>query len=239
MIYNCLLVDDEPYALELLTHHIQRFDDFNIVAACRNTDDALQVLNKAQIDLIFLDIRMPGKDGIRFLSELDQPPKVILSTAYREYALDGYELGVVDYLLKPISFVRFTKAIEKFRAAFNPPAKEQATQAGQSPAIRIKSGYEQYKIYPDEISFLESRREYIRISFREANPVLVRATMQQILGYLPAGKFVQVHKSYIVPIAAITHLSTQHVHLGMLKIPLGRTYKKMVESSMLGLPDAM
>jgi two-component system LytT family response regulator len=237
MIFKCLLVDDEPYALELLAHHIQRFDDFMIVATCRDTDDALQVLNREKIDLMFLDIRMPGKDGIRFLSGLEYPPKVILSTAYREYALDGYELGVVDYLLKPISFVRFTKAIEKFRAGFNPPVRDNILQAGQSAAVIIKSGYEQYKIYPDDITFLESRREYIRIAFQNTAPVMVRATMQQILGYLPPGKFVQVHKSYIVPVKTITHLSTQYVHLGLLKIPLGRTYKKMVEAAMLGLPE--
>lgn len=237
MKFSCLLVDDEPYALELLAHHIQRLDDFEILATCRNTDEAQKILRREKIDLMFLDIRMPGKDGIRFLSELEHPPKVILSTAYRDYALDGYELGVIDYLLKPVSFIRFMKAIEKFKATTVVQAKDIApeTAAVQTPAIIIKSGYEQYKINPDEITWLESRREYMRIVLRDTPPVMVRATMQQMLGYLPEGRFVQVHKSYIVPVKDITHLSTQYVHLGKNKISLGRTYKKMVEAAMYDL----
>ena len=236
MTYNCLLVDDEPFALELLEHHIARVDNFRVVAACRNTEDAFKILAAHTIDLMFLDIRMPGKDGIRFLSELKQPPQVILTTAYRDYALDGYDLGAIDYLLKPISFVRFSKAVEKFLALRQPAWKIPEAPSAGNTTILLKSGHEQHVIEPQDILLLESRREYIRILLKQQQPILIRATVQQMIGYLPPGQFIQVHKSYIVPLKNITAINARSIQLGSQSVPFGRTYKKSVEQA-LGRQD--
>lgn len=224
MSFNCVLIDDEPYALELLAHHVHRIDDLVVVGKGRDTEEAARLLQQQRVDLMFLDIKMPGGDGIRFLSGLAHPPAAILTTAYRDYALEGYELGVVDYLLKPISFVRFTKAVDKFRA-FRQGTGAKQTDAG---VVVIKSGYELYKVRLDEIVLLESRREYVRIVLASGAPLMVRASMQSMLQHLGPG-FVQVHKSYIVPVRRITALGADSLQLGEIRIPVGRTYKKSAE----------
>lgn len=219
---NCLLVDDEPYALELLCKYIADFKDLAVIAQCRSVQEAVPVLQAEQVDLLFLDVKMPKVTGIEFLETVHRVPEVVLTTAYREYALQAYDLGVLDYLLKPISFIRFAKAIERFKE------KRADIDAGDimSRPIVFKSGFEYHKIIPADILYVQSVKEYVSIVCNSSK-YLVRSSMGDILHRLPADKFVQVHKSYIVPLGGIITVTSSEVILSAAcKIPLGRLFGK-------------
>lgn len=219
---NCLLVDDEPYALELLSKYIAEFKDMHVIASCRNVREAIPFLQSERIDLLFLDVKMPQVNGIDFLQQMQHLPDVILTTAYREYAVQAYDFGVLDYLLKPISFVRFAKGVERYKQKHNGDVNRM-----QSPIV-FKSGFEYHKIIPADIQYIQSAKEYVSI-FCKSNKYLVRSTMGDILQQLPADNFIQVHKSYIVPVANIISVaSTEVVLTGDVKLPVGRSFIKTV-----------
>ncbi len=223
---KCLIVDDEPFAIELIEKHISAFEDMQVVATCKDVVEAVNVLQAHQVDLMFLDVRMPEITGIEFLENTQDPPQVILTTAYREYAVQAYEFGVLDYLVKPISFMRFAKAVERYR------------QLNQSPKadimgvpVVVKSGADYHKILPKNIKYIKSAREYVSIQCSKAQ-YLVRSSMTEILEELPQGFFVQVHKSYIVPVGDITSITSSDVILADdSKIPLGRSYADAVKKN--------
>lgn len=221
---NCLLIDDEPYALELLRKYIAEFNDMHVVASCRGVQEAIPVLQAEQVDLLFLDVKMPGVTGIDFIREASHLPEIILTTAYREYALDAYELGVLDYLLKPVSFVRFAKAIERYKE------KYAARQDIMKKAIVFKSGFEYHKVLPEDILYIQSIKEYMSVVCKD-NKYLVRCTMKDMLQQLPDNHFIQVHKSYIVPAMQIESvLSSEIVLANSERIPLGRAFSRQVKA---------
>ena len=221
---NCLIVDDEPYAIDLIAHHLSSFEDMTVVAGCGNVHEAIKGLHSSKIDLMFLDINMPDIDGVSFLKNLQHPPAVIFTTAYREHALEAFELGVVDYLLKPVSFLRFAKAIDRYRAL---KQENDSVPAMKRPMI-IKSGYEYIKIVPDDILYIQSKKDYAEIVTADKK-VLTRTTMKQLVDQLPEGSFMQVHKSYIVPVSKVSSISANTVSLAGIKIPVGRSYIAMIK----------
>lgn len=220
---RCVIVDDEPYAIELLEKHIQAFDDIEVAAKCKNVMEAVAVIQSEQVDLLLLDVRMPEITGIEFLENTANPPGVIFTTAYREYAVQAFEFGVLDYLVKPISFMRFAKAIERYRQV-----AVAGNHAAMNEPIVVKSGTEYHKVLPSDIIYINSAREYISIKCTNEQ-YLVRSSMNDILEQLPRNAFVQVHKSYIVPVGDIRSVTSSEVVLkGGEKVPLGKSFADVV-----------
>lgn len=231
----CLIVDDEPLAVKLISSHIQQIGTMEIVASCKNALQALEILRNEQVDLMFLDIRMPQINGLDFLRTLNHPPKVILTTAYREYALEGFELDVVDYLLKPITFERFIKSVNKYFERIEKPLLLHTT-AMPVPAesfILVRDNKTNFKIFLNDILYIEAFGEYMKIHTPE-KVHLSRETMHELEEKLPRMHFLRVHKSFIVPVQKITAFSTYSVYIQKLEIPVGRSYKDTVSKVLAG-----
>ena len=226
---KCLLVDDEPLALEVIESHLSKFDDFEISAKCSNAVNALEILQKKKIDLIFLDIQMPEITGLEFLNTLTNPPKVILTTAHRKYALDGYEYNVVDYLLKPISFERFLKAINKYyKSGTNDfTVASNTSESIDENYIYVKENKKAVKIFLDDILFIESMKDYVTI-FTKDKKVITKATITSFEEKLLPEKFIRIHRSYIVSKKYITAFTASSVEIGKKELTIGRSYKNSV-----------
>jgi len=226
MKVRCLLVDDEPLAIELLENHLKHFDNFEIVASCSNAIHALHILSTNTIDLLFLDIHMPQLSGIDFLKTLKKPPHTILTTAYREFAVESYDLEVTDYLLKPITFDRFFKAIERFLRHNSNPGKIVAVdQTPTASFIMLKSGIKHYKINVATILYIESIKDYIKVSTTE-NELIIKYKISDIETKLHNQGFLRVHRSFIVNKEEITSFSSLVIWVGQREIPIGPMYKK-------------
>ena len=172
---RCLLVDDESPAIELIESHIKKLDDFYIVVSCHSAIEAFELIKKEEIDLLFLDIEMPVLKGLDFLKTLKNPPKVIITTAYREYAIEGYDLDIIDYLLKPISFQRFVKAIDRYYERIQIPVKSQLEQKSDKLFFYVNVNKKQIKIIFDEVLYIESLKDYIRIHTTNQRLVLKKS----------------------------------------------------------------
>ncbi|MBB6501754.1 LytR/AlgR family response regulator transcription factor [Pedobacter cryoconitis] len=230
MKVKCLLVDDEPLAIELLETHLGHFDNFEVVATCSNAVEALSILSNNAIDLLFLDIQMPQLSGIDFLKMIKKPPQTIFTTAYREFALESYDLEIVDYLLKPITFDRFFKAIERYLRQNYKPVNIAAT-APEIPFIILKSGVKNYKINVADIIYIESIRDYIKVSTTE-NELTIKYKISSIEIELQNHRFLRVHRSFIVNTEKITSFSPSIVELGKKEIPIGPLYKQSVDAAL-------
>lgn len=231
MKIRCIAVDDEPLALRVIESHIEKLQDVELIAKCSNAIEAFEVLKNKKIDLVFLDIQMPELTGLDFLKTLQNPPHVIFTTAYRNYAIDAFDLDVLDYLLKPISFERFLKSINKFynrKKESITSIKENATSDQViSGFIYIKKGKSMIKILVNNIIYIESLKDYVKIHTKEQTYV----TKQQIGVFeeiLPEEKFLRIHKSFIVSLDCITSFSPSKVEIGKTILPIGRTYKSLV-----------
>jgi two-component system LytT family response regulator len=225
---RCLLVDDEPLAIALLDKHIGQLDFMEVTGRCPNAMKALEALNKTEIDLMFLDIRMPAVSGIDFLKTLRHPPKVVITTAYREYALDGYDLDIVDYLLKPITFDRFFKAVERYLRNDGQPTTITAQVLSAEPAeIYIKSGYKNIKVYPDDILYLESIKDYVKIH-TAGSFIMTKYRISDMEARLNDKGFLRVHRSFIVNPKNITAFTASDIEIGKVEIPIGESYKAFV-----------
>lgn len=226
---KCLLIDDEPLALEVIESHLSKFEDFEIAAKCDNAIKALEILQKKNIDLIFLDIQMPEITGLEFLNTLNNPPKVILTTAHRKYALEGYEHDVIDYLLKPISFERFLKAINKYyKSATNDfTIVSNAGESTDDNYIYVKENKKAVKIFLDDILFIESMKDYVTI-FAKDKKVITKATITSLEEKLPPEKFIRIHRSYIASKKHISAFTASSVEIGKKELTIGRSYKNSV-----------
>lgn len=223
---RCLIVDDEPLARQLVRSHLEQVARLELVATCKNALEAFEVLKTEQIDLIFLDIQMPMLTGIEFLKSLANPPKVIFTTAYREYALEGYELDVVDYLMKPIPFNRFFKAINKYFALVAVPETPLPPLSETPDFIYVKSNKKTYLLRFSEILYLESLKDYVRIHTSDQR-VVTKEKISEFEKQLP-DDFLRVHRSYIVNTAAITAFSSNEIEIRDIEIPIGISYKQQV-----------
>jgi len=229
---NCIIADDEPLARDVIKRHISQLERLHIVATCANGLEAFTAIKNTQADLLFLDIQMPNLTGIELLRTVKNPPAVILTTAYPEFALEGYELNVIDYLLKPVSFERFLKAIDKYETWVNPGSQSnivvQQTLADRiEPFIYVKADKKMVKIFLKDILYIEGLKDYIKIH-TTGNEVITYQSLTYFTEKLPAGFFMRVHRSYIVALAHINSFSAIEINIGDAAIPIGTTYAREV-----------
>jgi DNA-binding LytR/AlgR family response regulator len=222
---NCIAVDDEPLALELLEDNIKRIPFLNLVQKCSNAFEAIEALQKGTVDLIFLDIEMPNLTGISFIKSLKDKPMVIFITAYEKYALAGFELDVLDYLLKPVPFDRFLKAVNKACEYFNFIKQPDIKQDNQTSPdyIFVKADYKIIKIFINDILYVEGLKDYIKI-FCGGKPVLTLSSLKAIEARLSPDKFVRVHKSFIVAVSKIESIGKSRIKIGEADIPVSDNY---------------
>ncbi|RZM18337.1 MAG: response regulator transcription factor [Pedobacter sp.] len=228
---RCIAIDDEPLALELLQDNISKVPFLQLVAACDNAMDAMRIIEQEKVDLIFLDIQMPGLTGLQFIQSMTVKPMIILVTAYEKYALQGFNLDVTDYLVKPVSLDRFIKACNKAREMFElrSPVKESSTPA-TADYFFVNVEYSLVKITRTEVLYVEGLKDYVRIHLtHNQKPVVTRMPMKSIEEQLPAPAFIRVHKSYIVAVAQITSIRKMSVFLGELELPIGESYKDGID----------
>lgn len=227
MKLRCLLIDDEPPALKVLLSHISHVNGLEVVGQCKNAIEALELLQQKAIDLIFLDIRMPKILGTDFLRTLTHPPKIIFVTAYDTYAVEGYDLDAVDYLVKPVSFERFLKAVTKVKRLLDnetaPPAEN--LKSNPEPFVYLKVDRNMQKIFINEIVYLESWQHYIKLFLTGGKHLLVKETITSMENLLSVHRFVRVHRSYIVSMDKISGYNGFSVQLDGTEIPIGRLYK--------------
>jgi len=233
MKLNCLIIDDEPVARKGMEEYVREVEFLNLVAQCENPLKAAPYLEKGAIDLIFLDIRMPKLSGIEFLKTLRDPPMVIFTTAYSEYALEGYSLNVMDYLMKPISFERFLKAANKALDFYwlQHQAESQKEPAPDYFFIKCDTKFE--KVYYEEVLYIEALQNYVTI--RTADRKLITyMTISGLETQLPKEKFIRVHKSYVVSLSKIKAIEGNEIVINTIKIPISRNLKEDVMNRILG-----
>ena len=226
---HCLVVDDEPLAIEVIASHIGKMESLELTASCRNAVEAFEILKSKKIDLLFLDIQMPGMKGTDFLKTLRNPPKVIFTTAYREYAIESYELDVVDYLLKPISFERFFKAVTKYFQA-NPGEilvyKDRNGNINSS-YVYVRANKKVHKVMLSDILFIESIKDYLTIHTKARN-ITARHTITSFEERLPETDFIRIHRSFVVSMNQITGFTANTIEIGDKELPIGRNYRQSV-----------
>lgn len=229
MSLTCVIVDDEPLARNLLTEYVRKIPYLELVAVCANPLAALEVLRSQPVDLLFLDIQMPEITGLTLLKVLQQKPLVVLTTAYSEYALESYELDVVDYLLKPITFDRFLRAVEKAserkNTAMPPAAPELKGKDVPAPYIFVKDGTKLVKIRLSDILYVEGLKDYVAIHTRHQKIVTLQR-LKNLETQLSADLFIRIHHSYIVSIEGIDTIHKDKVQVGKVLLPISDTYRK-------------
>ena len=230
MKIRCLLVDDEPLALEVLQSHISNSNGLEVAGICKNALEALDILHKKQVDLIFLDIKMPTLLGTDFLKSLSNPPKVIFVTAYREFAMDGFELDAIDYLLKPVSFEKFLKALSKVKRLMGHDYIIQAEESRKNPEafVYMKVDKSMQKVFVNEILYVESRRDYVKVFLSTGKSFLAKQSISSMINLLSEQSFLRVHRSFLVSVDRITGYNNNDIQLGSLEIPIGKLYKQQV-----------
>jgi len=223
---RCLAIDDEELALELLEDNIKQVPYLELAGKCSNALEALKFLQQHSVDLIFLDIQMPGLTGLQFIQSLTQKPMIILVTAYESFALEGFNLDVVDYLVKPVALDRFIKACNKAFELYNLKAKRGSSEEIIPDYFFVNVEYSMVKIEFADIKWIEGLKDYIRIVLKSTSkPVITRMSMKSLEEQLPSLKFIRVHKSYIISIAAITSVRKNSVFIGPEEIPVGDNFK--------------
>ena len=231
---NCLIVDDEELARNLVENYISRLPHLTIVGKCSNPFEAMQVLQDHQVDLMFLDIQMPELTGVEFLRTLTQKPLVIFTTAYKEFALEGFELDVVDYLIKPFRFERFLQAINKAGKLLKTSNNESSNKPSDAPVeekqkdyLLVKSDFKVFRIFYKDILYIESMKEYVAYH-TVSGRTLSLGSLKNLELELPSEQFMRIHKSFIANINCISTLEGNMVHIKDNKLPIGSTYRDKV-----------
>lgn len=227
---KCIAIDDEPFALQLLKDYISQVPYLELVALCEDVFEANKVLQQQEIDLVFTDIQMPRLTGLQFIQSLTERPMFILITAYEKFALEGFNLNVVDYLLKPVELSRFLLACNKAWELYQ--LKKTAKHSPETPAAYffVNVEYRQVKVIFKDIIWIEGLKDYIKINLRPpAKPLLVRMSMKGVEEELPSSQFIRIHKSYIVSIDSITSVRKSSVFIDQLELPVGETYQNVIE----------
>nr|WP_321407555.1 LytTR family DNA-binding domain-containing protein [uncultured Carboxylicivirga sp.] len=228
-VINCLIVDDESAARDVLESHLSKIDQIKVVALCKNALEAFQRLTNQSIDLIFLDINMPEISGLDFAKAINRNCRVIFTTAYREYAIDGFDLKAVDYLLKPIAFDRLLQSVQKYldeTPQIHITSMEEI-QSETNDFIFVRSDRKMVKISFNEILFIESLSDYIRIHLTDQT-ITTRETISNIEAKLPTANFIRTHRSFIVAIQHIKAFTHETVEIANHEIPISRSYKNEV-----------
>lgn len=225
---KCIIVEDETLAQDVIRNHLARIDQLELVGVYRNAREAMEALDKQEVDVMFLDIRLPGMSGLHFLRSLSDPPLVVLTTAYAEYALESYEFNVIDYLLKPISFERFSKAVNKLLDG------RLYSLAGKEPPppgdhIFIKSNSKFFRVNFSEILYVQGMKDYLKVHTPDYT-LITHQTMNDLEKTLPTRQFIRVHRSYLVAVRHIKTIYGNSIELGKETIPIGLNYKETVMS---------
>ena len=228
---TCIAIDDEPLALKLLEDNIIKIPFLTLSASCRNAFEAMKVLQEKPVDLIFIDIQMPGLTGLQFISSLENKPLVIFITAYKQYALESYDLAVVDYLVKPVSLDRFVKACNRAKELHEmKTAKQQLSIPVQADYFFLNADYSQVKIMFNDIVWMEGLRDYIKIYLKSSSkPLLFRTSLKAIEPELPPLKFIRIHKSFIVSIESISSVRKNSLFINEMELPIGETFREAVD----------
>jgi DNA-binding LytR/AlgR family response regulator len=227
---NCILIDDEKPALELLEDNIKQIPYLNIVACCRKPIQILEVLKSQQVDLMFLDIQMPGINGLDLIRSLSNPPMVILVTAYGEHALDGFNLDVVDYLVKPVPFSRLLKAVQKAHGLFQLRQPQGRPAAPENDHVFVNANYSLVKIRIPDITYIEGMKDYVRINIADGKPVITRMGLKNIEERLGNERFMRIHKSYIIALDKIESVQKMQLMVAGTEIPIGEGYRPALQS---------
>lgn len=228
-VITCLIVDDEPMAREVLQNHLAKVDNIKVIASCKNALEAFKCLSSSDIDLIFLDINMPEISGLDFAKAINDHQKVIFTTAYREYAVEGFDLRAVDYLLKPIAFDRLLQSIHKYMNEQPTIIKSEAIlqEEERNDFFFVRSDRKMIKIDFDQIKYIESISDYIKIHL-QTQSVVTRETISNIEAKLPKKEFIRTHRSYIVAIHMIESFTNEYIEIDRKTIPISRNYKSEV-----------
>ena len=220
--YTCLIIDDEPLAIKVIQEHLENFrEQFECVGSYTKPIEAMPLLNKGDIDILFLDINMPSISGIEFLKAIPNQPYVIFTTAYREYAVDAFDLNALDYLVKPISTGRFLKAVNKFLSM------EQTQPTQRKEIIHIKADKKNYNIPAETILYIEGVDNYIKIK-TTTNSLICYDSLSNLEKELPAEIFIRIHRSFIININQIDHYTSSYIKLDERRFTIGRNYKEQV-----------
>jgi two-component system, LytTR family, response regulator len=223
---RCLAIDDEPLALELLEDNISQVPFLQLAGKCSNAIEAMQFLKEQSVDLIFLDIQMPGLTGLQFIQSLTQKPMIILVTAYEKFALDGFNLDVVDYLVKPVPLDRFIRACNKAWELHQLKTKSVDNAPGY---FFVNVEYSLHKVEFADILWIEGLKDYVKINIKSSSkPIVTRMSMKALEDQLPVSKFIRIHKSYILAVAAITSIRKNSVFVGNAEFSVGDSYKEAV-----------
>lgn len=220
---KAIAIDDEPLALKVISHHCEKIGTISLEKTFTNQKEAIQYLENFPIDLIFLDIEMPQKSGLDFYKALSQKPLVIFTTAYDHYAVEGFNVNAVDYILKPIGFNRFNTAVEKALALW-----KQKTESPENTFVLIRADYKLHRIEFDEILYIEGLDDYVQIHIANKPKIVARMSMKGILEKLPSNSFLRIHRSYIVPILRIKSFQNKSLIIEDMSFPIGETYKNEV-----------
>lgn len=228
-IYNCLIVDDEPPAREILRRYTQQVPMLSVVGECANALQAMTMLRQQPVDILFLDIRMPQITGIDLIKTMPSLPKVILTTAFEQYALQAFDLDVTDYLLKPIRFERFLKAVMKAlpEEISAPPARQPQQAAETQPFLYFRADRKMIKVILDQILYIESLKDYVKICTIREN-IITKHSMAALEAMLPETGFIRIHRSFIVALAKVRSFTPDHVEIGDTRLPVGKLYRLQV-----------
>ena len=228
MKIRCLLVDDEPLALDALESLMRKIPALEIIGKCQNAVEALQVIHNKEIDLMLLDIQMPEITGIEMLKSLAHPPKVIFTTAYRNYAVEAFELDVIDYLVKPISLERLIRSINRYHDRISPePGPQTSDPETSGKTITIYSDKKNYRVITSSILYIEGLKDYAMVH-TDNGRLITRQTLKNLEDILPDEEFIRVHRSFIVPYQRLDSWTTYSVSIKEIEIPVGRTYRKTI-----------
>jgi len=233
---HCIIVDDEPVAREILENYLKRIDSLTLVGSYKNAVEAFKAMNTHPVDLILLDINMPDISGLTFAKSMSPDYKVIFTTAYRDYAVDGFDLKAVDYLLKPISFERFLQGINKFfeQTSAIIPSQSGEVKIKKDDSIFVRSERKMVKVNFDDIIFIESLSDYIKIHLEGQKTLVIRDTISNIETRLPVSNFLRIHRSFIVSMQKIETFTSDTIGIGMHEIPISRSYRDEVLEKLNG-----
>jgi DNA-binding LytR/AlgR family response regulator len=224
-IYNCLIVDDEPPAREILKRYIQKLPMLRLAGECSNALQVIPFLHTNPVDILFLDIRMPQLNGLELVSTLSNPPKIIFTTAYAEYALESYDLQATDYLLKPIKFERFVKSVNRAIPNLAPAqAMADPLTVAEDNFLYFRADRKMVKVVLKEILYVESLKDYVKIITKD-NQVITKYSMAALEAMLPGDSFLRIHRSFIIATGKLTSYTSTHVNLGSIELPLGKMYQ--------------
>lgn len=227
--YNTLIVEDEPLAAEILKDYIQQVPFLELKKVCGDALFAMEFMQKEKVDLVFLDIHLPKLKGLDFIKSLKTPPAIIITTAYQEYALQGYELNVVDYLLKPIEFSRFLTAVNKLNQGGREPASVIQANNTEKASLFFSVNKKKVRIHLDDILYIESLKEYIRITTREKS-IMTKFQLGQIEELLARNNFIRIHRSFLIAKDKIDAYTATEIEINGKQLPIGRSYKELIQS---------